>query len=176
MGQLQIIQPDSIIVLVKKFVIQVVILVTVIFTALAFSTGKLPGLPFTLNPSPATQQLKIGNNKINIEIADDAGSRQRGLGGRESLATNSGMLFVYPDEDKRVFWMKGVKFPLDFVWIKDNTVVDIIKNVPGSKGTETDDELPRYVSNQLADSVLELPGGFVDQNHIQIGDKIEIIK
>lgn len=49
-----------------------------------------------------------------------------GLGGRDSLPKDSGMLFVFPKAGVFGFWMKGMRFPLDIVWIgADKRVVGV---------------------------------------------------
>lgn len=158
----------------KKFSIQVIVLLIVIFGALAIYTSKLPGVSLF----PQTQrlgQVKVGETLVKVEVADTADERKKGLGGRESLATDSGMLFIYPTADKYIFWMKGVKFPLDFIWIADNQVVDIIKNAPAPAKETPDDQLLRYAPTQPVDKILEVNGGFVEQQGIKIGDKVEVI-
>src|SRR3989344_624382 len=105
----------------KKFFIQVVVLVVFI----------LGGLYLTMNQgiwqsylsggeinSPA-KQIKIGEALLNIEIADTQGKRAKGFGSRDQLASDSGMLFVFDTPGQYQFWMKGMKFPLDMIFIKD---------------------------------------------------------
>src|SRR3989344_3005166 len=63
-------------------------------------------------------ELCFENGKcISIEYAITPEERAGGLMYREVLPENAGMLFVFPEETKQGFWMKNVKFPLDFVWI-----------------------------------------------------------
>lgn len=157
----------------KKFLIQVVGLLIITFTSLAIWTGKLPDLPFLPKPPKATEVI-IKDVKINVLVADTPALRKQGLGGRESLGSNEGMLFVFPKADKTVFWMKGLKFPLDIIWIRGKKVVDIIKNVPPPLEGQTDDQLPRYMPKENVDMVLEVNGGFADANNIQIGDTVII--
>lgn len=157
----------------KKFVIQVIVLVVVIFAALAFTTNQIPNFNF-FTQTITTKQIQVGDNKLTVEIADNASKRKKGLSDRDVLDENSGMLFVFDTPTKSAFWMKGVKFPLDMVWVKDKKVVDIIKNAAVPLDGQTDDELPRYVPNQPVDMVLEVNAGFVDKHSIKIGDSLEI--
>lgn len=160
----------------KKFAIQIGILIIIIFAALAYSHGGIPNFSFTPLTQVETKELMIGNTKIIAEIADDTGERQKGLGGRQSLASDSGMLFVFTKPDKYAFWMKGLQFPLDMIWIRENIVVDIIKDAQAPDSKTPDEQLPRYMPNQVVDSVLEVNAGFVDQNQIKVGDRVEIIQ
>lgn len=157
----------------KKFASQIILLLVVTFSALAYATGKFPGLDFlSLSKPSIMKDLKIDNTVIKVEVADDSAKRKVGLGGRDSLATDTGMLFVFDSPVKPQFWMKNVKFPLDIIWIKNMTVVDIIRNAAVPAPDVADDALPRYVPNQEVDMVLEVNAGFVDSKGIKNGDTI----
>ena len=162
----------------KKFLIQAVGLIVLIFTALAFSTGKIPNFqPLSITKNQSLGQLRINDKvSLNIEIANTQEKRRKGLSGRESLASDSGMLFKFDKIDKYSLWMKGMKIPLDFIWIKDFKVVDLIKNVKVPEPGTKDKDLSIYMPATLVDSVLEVNSGFVDLHDIKIGDTIEIVK
>lgn len=161
----------------KKFVIQTIFLVIIIFLGLAVATSKIStNLPlFPQVQRESIKEIKIRSTIIQIEVADTKDKRSKGLGGRESLASNSGMLFVFPQPNKYSFWMKGLKFPLDLIWIRNNQVVDIIKNAKQPDFNQKDETLPIYLPRESVDMVLEVNSGFVDQNNIRMGDKIETI-
>lgn len=157
----------------KKFVLQFIVLVLVIFGALAIYASKITNLPF-VPERPKVGIAQIKNIKINVEIADTADKRKQGLGDRQSLASDSGMLFIFEKPDVYKFWMKGLSFPLDLIWIRDNTVVDIIKNATPPEPNQKDETLPLYAPSQPIDKVLEVNAGFADANGIQAGDTIII--
>lgn len=157
----------------KKFIIQFVGLIIVIFLALIFYTGRIPYIPFV--PQPPIQKLVIINDaKIKVEVADTQQKRSKGLGDKESLAQDSGMLFIFQKVDKYPFWMKGLKFPLDFVWIRGDKVVDILQNIPPPAEGQKDEALPIYQSNVPIDKVLEVNSGTVDRLKIKIGDSVKM--
>lgn len=159
----------------KKFLIQFVLLIIVIFGALYIYKAQSVNLPF-IPQGPKLEQVIIGNVKINVEIAGTQEKRNKGLGGRESLASDSGMLFVFERVDKYPFWMKGLKFPLDFIWIRDNKIIDITENVSAPVSGQKDADLPIYTSKEPIDKVLEVNGGFVKLHNIKIGDEIKLIQ
>lgn len=160
----------------KKFVIQSVFLIIVFFVALAVYTSKITTIPFVPIPQTVkTEALIINNNRINIEVADAQEKRNKGLSGRESLASDSGMLFVFPKEDKYTFWMKGVNFPIDFIWIKDDRVVDLLPKVPPAASNQDDQSLPRYSSKEPINKVLEVNAGTIERLNIKVGDKIQVV-
>lgn len=157
----------------KKFIIQFVFLIIVIFGALLFYTGKVSNIPFI--PQPTSQaQVLINDTRINVEIADTQSKRNKGLGGIESLASDSGMLFIFERQDLYTFWMKGLKFPLDFIWIRGDKIVDLTENVPAPVSGQKDEDLPIYQSKEAVDKLLEVNGGFVSSHNIKTGDTVTV--
>jgi uncharacterized membrane protein (UPF0127 family) len=57
---------------------------------------------------------------FNIEIVDTPDERRQGLMGRETLADDAGMLFIFDDEKKRSFWMKNTPLSLDILFFDKN--------------------------------------------------------
>lgn len=110
--------------------------------------------------------LRVGGIEIQVEIADDADERQRGLMYRESLEENQGMLFVYPEQRTLGFWMKNTLIPLDIAYIdREGRIVDIQQMEPQT--TETHD------SAAPAMYALEMNEGWFEANGIRIGDLVE---
>lgn len=70
------------------------------------------------------QNLLTPNGVISVEVADNPQTRQKGLSGRENLADNEGMLFIFDDVDTRnCFWMKDMKLTIDMVWLDEDKKV-----------------------------------------------------
>jgi uncharacterized protein len=177
----------------KKFAFQLLGLIILIFGALAATfiyRGQTPFSPssgsiFSNTDSNAVVaevkrlELKDGTSgdvktTFNIEIVDEPEERSLGLGGRDSLATGSGMLFIFDKSEKYRFWMKGMRFPLDFIWINDTRVVDILPEMKPPEPNQPDETLP-FISPIIAvDKVLEVNSGDVRRYNIRVGDKIEI--
>lgn len=157
----------------KKFTIQAVFLILVIVGALYIYKNGADKIPF-VPPKINFNQITVGQAKINVEVADTADKRTTGLSGRESLASDSGMLFVFDKADKYPFWMKGMKIPLDFIWIRDNKVTEVTENVPPPQPGQKDSDLTIYESKETVDRVLEVSAGFVKLNNIKVGDEIKI--
>lgn len=141
------------------------------------ASGNLPTNTFeTATPSgqitTSALPVKINNNDFRVEIADSSDERSKGLSKRDSIAPNSGMLFVFDKEEAHGFWMKDTNFPLDIIWIsKDKKIVDIAYAVvePGVK----DSDLTVYKPSSNAQFVLELAGGTVNSKGILIGQAVE---
>ena len=109
-------------------------------------------------------RLKIGNVTLDVELADTQNKRQKGLSNRPGLLENSGMLFIFPYPDKHTFWMKDMRFPLDFVWIRNGRIVEI---TPDISPPET------LVPSQLVDEVLEISAGSANKYGITVGSYVE---
>ena len=110
--------------------------------------------------------LQVGNTQVAVEVRDTEEGRDQGLSNREKLAEDEGMLFVFDQPGIYGFWMKGMKFPLDFVWIKDNAVAEITEDVEVGRM----DIRPK----ETVDKVLEVNSGWVKQNNVRVGDKIKL--
>lgn len=137
-------------------------------------SGDYAFLPSTLATSK--EAIKLGDDTIVfITLADTPEERAKGLSGTTSLRYWDGMFFVFEEENTTPsFWMKDMLYALDLVWIKDGIIVQINKNVPPPVPGTPDSELPLYTSNVPIDAVLELIGGFCDQQDIKVGDKVTI--
>lgn len=157
----------------KKFLIQFVLLIIVIAAALLLYSGSVPSLPF-LPEKTKYSELIVNEVKLKVEVAEIPSKRSKGLSGRESLGQDEGMLFIFPSSEKHSFWMKGLKFPLDFVWIKDSEVVDIITTAQPPTSDQKDKDLPIYSPKVEADKVLEVNSGVVERLKIKVGDMIKI--
>jgi len=117
-------------------------------------------------------ELCFENGKcISIEYAITQDERSKGLMYRELLPENAGMLFVFPKETRPGFWMKNVKFPLDFVWIdRDMKIAGFEENVPTCSGY-----CPSYSPKTDILYVLEVNKGFVTENMLKIGEKADFL-
>ena len=84
----------------------------------------------------------IGSVLFAAEIADTPALRLKGLATGDSLAANSGILFRFSDGDVGADGMRGMRFPLDFVWTSaDSRMVDVHESVPHPAPMTPDAEL-----------------------------------
>lgn len=122
-------------------------------------------------------QVKLGTvtfgaqEPIEIEIADTAELRTKGLMHRTQLAENQGMLFVYPDEAVRGVWMKNTLLSLDVVFLSaDGKIVSILPRLTPC----TEEPCPIYTSITDAGYMLEVNAGFVDRHQLKTGQDLII--
>ncbi|MDO8443513.1 MAG: DUF192 domain-containing protein [Candidatus Azambacteria bacterium] len=111
--------------------------------------------------------------KIQVEFAQTAQELETGLMNRDSLETNSGMFFVFPDEKPRNFWMKDTLIPLDMIFISKNGRVNEITT---QEPCPEIGACPIYESKSPARYVLEINAGQAEKWNMSAGDIIEIPK
>jgi len=175
----------------KEFGFQVVGLLVIIFGTLAVvfhpgllginlaPTGGIIGLrPNVQSGNTSGTKIEIVSNDgknikgtLTIELADTPEKRGLGLGGRASLGPDNGMLFLFSQPGTYDFWMKGMQFPLDMIWIYSDQVVDSSVDVPPPAAGQT--ELPLYHANQSVDKVIEVNAGYVKAHNITPGDRVK---
>lgn len=114
---------------------------------------------------------RIRGKTFYLDVAASPTAREIGLAQTDSLPEDRGMLFLYDTPGYYQFWMKGMAFPLDIVFIRYSTIVTIARNV---QPPTRDGSLPRYVPDEPADMVLEVNAGLCDRYGIQEGDTVEI--
>jgi len=164
--------------MIKQHWKEIGLFLLVIFLVIFYGWKGLTPTNFN-NPPTASQSaqeqntVKIDSLHVRVDYAKDDASRAKGLGGRNSLEYDRGMLFVFDKEQKYTFWMKDVKFPIDIIWIsKDKKVVDYYKNAEVQLDVP-DSQLKIYSPQTPAQYVLEVNAGIVDKYDIKIGDKAE---
>jgi len=106
---------------------------------------------------------------VKAELVRSETRIELGLGGRTGLPAGRGMLFEMPLNDTQRFWMKGMQFPLDIIWIENGRVIGCEKNISP--------EDPRiFTSPGDAAHVLEVPEGFCDEHKVQVNDEVRYNK
>jgi uncharacterized membrane protein (UPF0127 family) len=110
--------------------------------------------------------VRVGQVTVKAEAVRTPAQLYRGLSHRRELPEGRGMLFFLPEKQVQIFCMRGMRFPLDFIWISEGRVVGLTRNVPPTfPGKLTSPEAVNYV--------LEVPGGFVEEYGVKIGDRVQ---
>uniref|UniRef100_B3EJ17 DUF192 domain-containing protein n=1 Tax=Chlorobium phaeobacteroides (strain BS1) TaxID=331678 RepID=B3EJ17_CHLPB len=112
-------------------------------------------------------QVRINSERISVEIADSDEEISRGLMWRKTLDREKGMLFIYPDNAVRYFWMKNTYIKLDMAFIDANHVIRTIHTAD-----RIGDEKTLYSSLVPVQYVLEVNAGWFKQHNIGIGDTV----
>ena len=130
------------------------------------------GAALVLLPAGAPSSGR-GLPEARVEIAADPEARARGLMGRSFLRPDEGMLFVYPADGERHFWMKDCAFPLAAAFL-DGTgrILNIEEMAPGAGRPE--EELRTWDSAGPARYVLEMEGGWFLRRGVGAGDRVDL--
>lgn len=126
--------------------------------------------PKTAFSSPEQPFVCFGSDCIAVELARSQQEISNGLMFREQLPENAGMLFVFPEESPRSFWMKNTLIPLDIVWLDSTQKIIFIKENAQPCTTETCES---FAPSAPALFVLEANTGFAQENKLAVGQKAE---
>jgi hypothetical protein len=123
---------------------------------LSCSTSALP-----------VREIKVGAAVFQTELALNPADREKGLMFRDSLPESHAMLFIFPDEAQRVFWMKDTRVPLSIAYIsKQGIIKEILDMQPYSLAA-----VPSVHSVLYA---LEVNQGAFARQHVKVGDQMEV--
>lgn len=145
----------------RFFIVGLFILILFAFTGTSFIPTK--DIKNTIFDTPL-QTISLGSAVIDVAIADDQQTRRKGLSDLPSLPSNSGLFFVFKDNDTYGIWMKDMKFPIDIIWLDEKLkVIDIYRNIsPDTYPTTFRPQAP-------ARFVLEVEAGFSVKYDVKIG-------
>ncbi|MBI4029264.1 MAG: DUF192 domain-containing protein [Candidatus Blackburnbacteria bacterium] len=125
------------------------------------------------NTNQEKKIVTVGGTQFKVELAQNEQARKVGLSTKDALAQDEGMLFTFDKKGTRpAFWMKGMKFPIDIVWIKDSVVSEITPNVQTVTAGTPDDKMPQYSPKSKIDYVLEIPAGVSQKRGLKAGDSV----
>jgi uncharacterized membrane protein (UPF0127 family) len=114
-----------------------------------------------------TAKVVIDGRVIDVWVARTPLEQQRGLMfvTGEEMGANQGMLFLFPREELRGFWMANTPQALDILFLRtDGTVVHRTTMRAYDRSTYSSIEPARYV--------LELRAGRCTELGIQVGDQV----
>lgn len=108
---------------------------------------------------------------VMLEVADNDTERRIGLMNRTELGKHEGMLFVYPEEGYRSFWMKNTLISLDMIFLdSEKEVINVETAFP--EPNTSDEDLTRYRSERPVKYVVEVNAGFAENYSISEGTKV----
>ena len=153
-----------------------VALILLLLTLLSCGGGALTMAPEPPD-SPGVASVRIGRDvTYAVDVAVTPGERQQGLSGRETMAQDTGMLFVFEEEQPLHFWMKDMRFPLDIIWIDGQCrLIDVAADVPTPPPNADNSEIPRAQSPSPARYVLELNAGEWARAGLSPGERVEFL-
>lgn len=115
--------------------------------------------------------VTLKGERFAVELAITPEDQQLGLMFRDSMPDDHGMLFVFPREAMRSFWMKNTRIPLDIFYFDDELrLVSVAENARPCRVARC----PSYPSAGPARYVLELNAGKAEELGVEPGDVLEL--
>ncbi|MDA1025293.1 MAG: DUF192 domain-containing protein [Planctomycetota bacterium] len=153
------------------------LLITSAAIAIAISGCTEPSNPV----DGGVEEVRIGEMTFNLELALSTERRRQGLGGREMLPADGGMLFAFPRAAQQRFWMYDCLMDIDIAYLDPIGYITAIHTMPkeaprGVDELEVDyqNRLPGYPSRYPAQFVIELAPGMFETLGLEAGDRIDI--
>jgi hypothetical protein len=113
----------------------------------------------------------LKGERFTVELARTSDEQALGLMFRDSLADDHGMLFLFPGEARRSFWMKNTRIPLDIFYFDANLrLVSVAESAQPCRSQRC----PPYPSAAPAQYVLELRAGKAAELGVRPGDVLEL--
>ncbi len=132
-----------------------------IFAAVLLSTG-----------CAAEPRVSLKGEEFGVSLARTREAQMRGLMFVEHLEDDRGMLFIFPREAPRSFWMKNTRIALDILYFdSDLVLVGMAQNARPCVA----DPCPTYPSGNPAQYVLELNAGTARALDVQDGDRLTLL-
>lgn len=138
-------------------------------------------------PKPETEEkpvpkeeVVIGAETFELELAANDKTRRRGLAGRKTI-DDGGMLFVFRDARRRSFWMKDCLVDMDILFLDSRGRIvrtHQMKTEPPRQPLESvrgyERRLKLYGSSRPAQFAVELKAGSIDRLKLEPGQTIEL--
>ncbi len=138
----------------------------------AFSQPIIKPNTQTQPPANHKPNATIHTQRFRLQVVQTKPEQQKGLAGREHIAKNFGMLFVYTQKKRYAFWMRGMLSPIDIIWLDNRRVVHIEHAVPAPAKNTPNHQLVVYKPPRAANLVLEIAAGRAKQLGLKVGDTI----
>lgn len=119
-----------------------------------------------------TGSVKFGSHNFNVEIAETLIEKAKGLMGREELPDLYGMLFIFSFESFYPFTMRGMKIPIDIIWLNRKEEIVYISEFLKPCRTLFCPAINPWKKTKY---VLEVNAGTAKKLGLKIGDRAEII-
>lgn len=149
--------------------------IAVLMASLPLLAAAQPVSPPWRERLPAARphvDVSLDGVPIDAVVARTSAEQRLGLGYRDGLEEGTGMLFIYADPSPRSFWMKGMRFCLDIIWIEGNEVVGAAESVCPEPAGTPDFDLPSYQSPEPVRYILEVSAGWMQENGVSAGSEV----
>jgi hypothetical protein len=129
------------------------------------NSADSPAGQSTSSAPAKSYNLQTPSRTYDLEVAVTPEEQSKGLGGRETMRVDAGMIFWYPDQAERCFWMKDTRFALDIIWVGSD------KRITKLQERLSPDTYPnQFCAN--ARYVIELRSGEAARSSLRVGQRL----
>ena len=136
--------------------------------AVAGATGAAGERAPSQQPPSQHAWVIFGADTVVAEMAVSADERAEGLMYREELPDGTGMLFVFPDQAIRSFWMQNTYIDLDLAYMDASYTIVDLHNREALDATSVPSAAPAMY-------VLEVRGGWFAEHDIGVGSQAHVV-
>ena len=115
--------------------------------------------------------VQLKGQRFSVELAETQEKQALGLMFRDNMPQDHGMLFIFPDDALRSFWMKNTRIPLDIFYF--NSKLELVSVAENARPCRTR-SCPGYPSTGPAKYVLELNSGKAAELGAKPGDLLKL--
>jgi uncharacterized membrane protein (UPF0127 family)/Tfp pilus assembly protein PilF len=120
-------------------------------------------------------KVVVNGFDVMADIALTGKQQTKGLDVKNNLTENQGMLFVFQQPYRYGFWMKGMKFPIDIIWLDSNaTVTHIEHSLKPCPPANSNLVCPLYFPEKDSLYVLETVSGFSMKHNVRLGTHVSL--
>lgn len=119
-------------------------------------------------------KFRLGKTEFEAYVADDPGKRAEGLMFIEKMPADTGMLFVFDNEEPLGFWMKNTLIPLAIGFFNAKAELVDVQEMRVADSIMSKD-VPTYQSAKPALFALEMNKGWFDKHKIKKGSRLELV-
>ena len=122
-----------------------------------------------------TFTLEVGSTGYTffVECVVTPAALKKGLSGRQSLPTGTGMFFLFSRLQKQSIWMPGMNFPIDVVWLDEN--LSVVNITYGATPCIEGNDCPSYSSAYSAFYAIEMPAGDAKKYGFAVGTELRVL-
>ncbi|MBC7835413.1 MAG: DUF192 domain-containing protein [Phycisphaerales bacterium] len=158
--------------------------------ALFITTALLLYARSTRDRPPTTANravVSIGSKTFQLEIAADPTAQDRGLGGRDHIDNDGGMIFVFPEPQWHEFVMRDCAVPIDLLYLDHaGRIIALYAMLPDPPRTAEEpadgamgdfayaSRLKTYPSGGPAQFAIELKGNSIAALNLREGDLVRL--
>ncbi len=135
----------------------------------------------SLRGDPEAVTIEIGDERFTVDVANDDARRIQGLKGVTEINPSGGMIFIFPNNQVRSFWMVDCVVDIDVMFLDPQgrvTAVHTMKVEPPPRAEEPrssyERRLPGYSSSYPAQFAIELRAGTLQRLGIEVNSKVPL--